>query len=150
MTYIDSVNRSLPQFQSVPTTACLRAQVWTLYCEAGMCRQVVDARGPRLAFGLIGDTKRMWYDQLPTGRSWNSLWSGYILCGQCHGIRRAAEPCPACGNGPYALDPQTLTVDGREVTIVPAFAGAEGRYEDWMYLQMLEREWKRPPTDADQ
>jgi len=28
--------------------------------------------------------------------------------------------------------------------------GAEGRYEDWVYLKMLEREWKRPLTDADQ
>jgi hypothetical protein len=35
------------------------------------------------------------------------------------------------------------------VTISPAFMGAEGRYEDWVYLQMLEREWKRPVTDAD-
>ena len=27
--------------------------------------------------------------------------------------------------------------------------GAEGRYEDWVYLMMLEREWLRPVTDAD-
>jgi hypothetical protein len=27
--------------------------------------------------------------------------------------------------------------------------GAEGRYEDWVYLQMLEREWKRPISDSD-
>lgn len=38
---------------------------------------------------------------------------------------------------------------GREVEIAPAFAGAEGRYEDWVYLKVLEREWKRPLADAD-
>jgi hypothetical protein len=27
--------------------------------------------------------------------------------------------------------------------------GAEARYEDWVYLAMLEREWKRPLVDAD-
>jgi hypothetical protein len=27
--------------------------------------------------------------------------------------------------------------------------GAEARYEDWVYLRMLEREWKRPLVDAD-
>jgi hypothetical protein len=37
----------------------------------------------------------------------------------------------------------------RLITIAPALMGAEGRYEDWIYLQMLEREWKRPVTDAD-
>ena len=29
------------------------------------------------------------------------------------------------------------------------FNGAEGRYEDWVYPKMLEREWLRPITDAD-
>ena len=27
--------------------------------------------------------------------------------------------------------------------------GAEGRYEDWTFLRMLQREWFRPVTDAD-
>ena len=27
--------------------------------------------------------------------------------------------------------------------------GGEGKYEDWVYLKMLEREWLRPITDAD-
>jgi len=40
-------------------------------------------------------------------------------------------------------------VNGREVVVYPAFAGAEGRYEDWIYLRMLEREWKRPVTETD-
>jgi len=40
-------------------------------------------------------------------------------------------------------------VDGREVDVARAYAGAEGRYEDYVLLQMLEREWKRPLTEAD-
>jgi len=39
--------------------------------------------------------------------------------------------------------------NGRDVTVHPAHAGGEGRYEDWVYLMMLEREWKRPITDSD-
>jgi hypothetical protein len=37
----------------------------------------------------------------------------------------------------------------RYTTIAPASCGAEGRYEDWVYLQMLEREWKRPVAESD-
>jgi hypothetical protein len=29
------------------------------------------------------------------------------------------------------------------------FAGAEGRYEDWIYLQMLQREWERAAADFE-
>ena len=39
--------------------------------------------------------------------------------------------------------------DGTEYKVPPALVGGEGRYEDWVYLQMLEREWLRPITDAD-
>ena len=34
--------------------------------------------------------------------------------------------------------------DGNEYRVPHAFCGAEGRYEDWIYLRMLEREWLRP------
>jgi len=92
----------------------------------------------------------MWYDELPSGKSWAALWSGYILCGQCSGIRRTEGACPACGAPPFASKAYTIQVDGQEVTVQPAFAGAEGRYEDWVYLHMLEREWKRPGTPAEE
>ncbi len=26
-----------------------------------------------------------WHDNLPPGKSWASLWTGYILCGECQG-----------------------------------------------------------------
>ncbi|MCS3695018.1 hypothetical protein ABIF07_000217 [Bradyrhizobium elkanii] len=53
-------------------------------------------------------------------------------------------PCPACGSGPLDTSPQTITVDGREFTVGAAFMGPEGRVEDYIYLQMLQREWERP------
>jgi hypothetical protein len=89
----------------------------------------------------------MWYDGLP-GNSWTSLWSGYVRCGaDCHGIRTINAPCPACGSGPFDTSPETIIVDGREITIPAAFMGAEGRYEDYVYLQMLQREWERPVAE---
>jgi hypothetical protein len=165
-----------------------------------------------------------WYDELPPGKSWASLWTGYVLCGNCPGIRRVEGNCPVCGSSPNRDDDPTPvdasrflgenqagvravtisinrqpvrlsgeTATGAELKAVaiarglsihpdsvllarisdetdrlvgdhdvlqlheqlelltasPAQMGAEGRYEDWVYLQMLEREWKRPVTEAD-
>ena len=57
--------------------------------------------------------------------------------------------CPACGRDPPKLDWVVIRdADGNEHPVEPALAGAEGRYEDWIYLRMLEREWLRP-VDAD-
>lgn len=164
-----------------------------------------------------------WYDELTPGKSWASLWTGYILCGECSGIRRVEGNCPVCGSPPYQSDTSPVdvrrfiadnqtgvpavtisvnrqrvmvnaqTATGAEIKAVavarglhiqpdfllfeelkegtdrlvadhdvlqlhehlrliaaaPAAMGAEGRYEDWLYLQMLEREWKRHVTEAD-
>jgi hypothetical protein len=90
----------------------------------------------------------MWYDGLP-GNSWTSLWSGYVVCGsKCPGIRRVDAACPACNDGPFDISPRTITRNG-ETVVIPAaiFAGAEGRYEDYIYLQMLQREWERPVAE---
>jgi hypothetical protein len=91
----------------------------------------------------------MWYDDLAPGSSWASLWSGYILCGNCSGIRRLQGVCDGCGDGPPSLEPHNLRVDGRDVTVSATFAGAEGCYEDWIFLQMLQREWERPAADFE-
>lgn len=91
----------------------------------------------------------MWYDDLPAGSSWASLWSDYTLCGKCSAIRRFHGLCPACGDGPISVEPQVLLIGGREVTVHATFNGAEGRYEDWIYLQMLQREWERPAEDFE-
>lgn len=39
--------------------------------------------------------------------------------------------------------------DGSEQDVLAAYMGAEGRYEDYVYLKMIEREWKRPSRDTD-
>ena len=37
--------------------------------------------------------------------------------------------------------------EGKEYRVETATAGAEGRYEDWIYLRMLEREWLGPQPE---
>jgi hypothetical protein len=46
---------------------------------------------------------------------------------------------------------QNVQLDNGRVIEVPASVamGAEARYEDWVYLIMLEREWTRPILEAD-
>lgn len=91
----------------------------------------------------------MWYESLPDGRSWARLWSGYVRCG-CGGIRTTDADCPCCGAGPPDQEWTVLRdSEGIEHRVPPVFMGAEGRYEDWTYLRMLEREWFRPVTEAD-
>ena len=92
----------------------------------------------------------MWYEQLPKDKSWSGLWSGYTICGRCHGIRAISGPCGVCADPPYDMKPQLMRNDqGREFLVSPAVTGAEGRYEDWVYLRMIEREWKRPVLEED-
>ena len=91
----------------------------------------------------------MWFDDLPPDTSWSSLWSGYIRCGGCSGIRTFNDPCPGCGADLPKDVEQTIELDdGREYSVLSAWVGAEGRYEDYVYLQLLEREWKRMMRDS--
>ncbi len=91
----------------------------------------------------------MWFDELP-GKSWASLWSDYVVCGGgCPGIRKVDAPCPACGGDPFDASPKTMIINGKEMVIPAAFMGAEGRYEDYIYLQMLQREWERPVVEFE-
>ena len=86
----------------------------------------------------------MWLDDIPPNASWTSLWSGYIRCGECSGIRSFNDPCPACGaNLPKDIEQIIRLEDGREYSVAVAYMGAETRYEDYIYLQLLEREWER-------
>ena len=91
----------------------------------------------------------MWCDDVPQ-TPWTSLWSGYIGCGgNCFGIRRIDVACPACGGAPFDTTPQVIVLDGDEHIVPVAFMGAEGRYEDYVYLQMLQREWERPAAEFE-
>jgi hypothetical protein len=90
----------------------------------------------------------MWYDDLEPGRPWAALWYGYIIC-RCGGIRGLTGNCPVCGVDVDDVAARTVRlVDGREI-VTNTFMGAEGRHEDYMYLNLMEREWNRPVTDAD-
>lgn len=103
---------------------------------------------------LMSNVKRqaipMWFETLPKGKSWAALWTGYIRCGRCSGIRRTSGLCPGCATPMPVFEPVKMKIiNGIEFEVPMAFAGAEGRYEDWVYLIMLEREWLRPLTDDD-
>lgn len=92
----------------------------------------------------------IWYEELPEGKSWSKLWSGYTICGRCHGIRAVSGACVVCGDPPYDAKPYLMRDSrGKEILIHSAVTGAEGRYEDWVYLRMMEREWKRPVLEED-
>ena len=91
----------------------------------------------------------MWFDDLPPDTSWTSLWSGYIRCGACSGIRTFNDPCLACGvDLPKDVEQTVELDDGRKILVQPAYAGAETRYEDYVYLQLMEREWERMTRDS--
>lgn len=94
---------------------------------------------------------RYWFDKLTDEQSWTSLWNDYIICGQCGGIRKVEGRCPVC-NGEI-LNQQFIKLKGKggKEFEVPmnTFMGAEGRYEDYVYLNMLEYEWRRPVSKYD-
>ena len=90
----------------------------------------------------------MWFDKLPPDTPWSNLWSQYIRCPTCSGIRTGNDLCPVCGNS-LDVSPESIILDsGKEVTVHRAFRGGETRYEDYVYLQILEREWKRPDRSS--
>ena len=94
------------------------------------------------------DDDSLWYESMPADWSWAFLWSGYVRC-MCGGIRTIEAQCCACGEAWLEPDPLVIRdADGNEHRVMPELAGAEGRYEDWVYLSMLEREWLRP-VDTD-
>lgn len=101
----------------------------------------------------------MWFDDLSPETPWSSLWYEYIRCSACNGIRTTEDHCPACGASlPTEGQRMAILKDGREVVLqgsedslfeddqifrLPStYMGAETRYEDYVYLETLEREWK--------
>ena len=90
----------------------------------------------------------MWVDDLPPESSWTSLWSEYIRCGECGGIRSFDDPCPACGADLPKEGHTFIVDDGQEISTPPVYMGAESRFEDYVYLQLMEREWERMKRDS--
>ena len=91
----------------------------------------------------------MWVDDLPIDSSWTSLWSGCIRCGECSGIRTFNDPCPACGTDlPKDVEQSVELDDGQKIPLLTSYMGAETRYEDYVYLQLMEREWQRMTRDS--
>jgi hypothetical protein len=93
---------------------------------------------------------QIWYENLPSDKSWIRLWSDYTICGRCRGIRRFEGACGICGDPPFDFTPQLIRDNNdKEHQVGPAFMGAEGRYEDYVYLEMMQREWNRPIATDD-
>lgn len=68
---------------------------------------------------------------------------------RCRGIRTLAK-CPACGEGPENLEWSLWTDDdGKVYRTPPALMGAEGRYQDYVLLDMLAVEWLRPVNSEE-
>jgi hypothetical protein len=92
----------------------------------------------------------MWHDDWPPDKPWSGLWNNLIVCGNCLAIRGMGGLCPSCLEPLSPGEPVTVTIDGRENAVLSAtYMGAEGRYEDYLYLNLLQREWKRELTPAE-
>jgi hypothetical protein len=72
----------------------------------------------------------MWFDDLPPGRGWSSLWHGLSLC-SCGAILRGQE-CSVCHARADYTPIEVVDESGRRHSIPPASMGAEGRFEDWL------------------
>ncbi|CAJ3521819.1 protein translation Initiation Factor 2 (IF-2) [Burkholderia pseudomallei] len=98
----------------------------------------------------VREEKNLWHEALEEGRDWTSLLRDFIAC-ECGGIRTVSADCPACGSEPYSLAPMVFTdPSGTEHRVSVAFAGAEGRREDYQLLALMEREWHRPRIEPEQ
>lgn len=83
----------------------------------------------------------MWFDSIPPNKGWSTLWHHLTLC-SCGAIK-GAETCSVCQAKPNYQPIEYVEEDGRTIHVAPAQFGAEGRYEDWLYLDIIQREWLR-------
>ncbi len=90
----------------------------------------------------------MWYEDLPDGQSWTSLWTSYVRCPTCSGIRELDDPCNVCGANLPTEEQKITLSDGSEVALGITLMGGERAYEDYIYLDLLQREWNRMQRDV--
>lgn len=57
-------------------------------------------------------------------------------------------PCPVCGCDYRNLKPTEIVVNSRVLSVPPAFAGALD-WSPYVMLQLMRREWLRPPAEVD-
>lgn len=93
---------------------------------------------------------KFWYNHLEKGKGWDALWHNYIICGECQGITKGEGRCEVCDDDMTISSVQYVEgEERREFEVYKVSMGAEGRYEDYVYLRTLEKEWHRPLTDYD-
>jgi len=93
--------------------------------------------------------EKYWFDNLTGAQSWTSLWSQYTICENCGGIRKTQGKCSVCHKEiSFQRFIKVKDSRGKEIELLSKTSmGAEGRYEDYIYLNMLEYEWKRPESN---
>ena len=79
---------------------------------------------------------------------WWGIWKNRIRCGSCRAIMDLALPCPVCATDYRKVGPTKVVVDGRIMEVPPAFAGALD-WSPYVMLQLMYREWLRPPGDLE-
>lgn len=84
----------------------------------------------------------MWFDSVAPNKGWSSLWHQLALC-SCGAIR-VGDTCSVCHAKPNHQFIEFVDENGQKRSVPPTEMGAEGRYEDWLYLDIIQREWFRP------
>jgi hypothetical protein len=76
---------------------------------------------------------------------WWGSWRDRIRCGACRALMDSKAPCPICGCDYRSLKPTEIMVNGKVISVPPAFGGALD-WSPYVMLQLMEREWLRPPA----
>lgn len=80
------------------------------------------------------------YSYIPReDRLWFALWGRRILC-HCGAICEIQSTCAVCGEEPKSISSMYVENDDGNRQRRPIFMPAEGRFEDYVLLQMLHRE----------
>lgn len=97
----------------------------------------------------LSKSNKYWFDDLPKEYNWHSLWYDYTICFNCEAIRKQKGLCPVCKRG--LPEEENKINDGKNMEVFSyTSTGAEGRFEDYVYLDMLENEWLRPINNFQQ
>lgn len=79
---------------------------------------------------------------------WWGSWRNRIRCGKCIALMDLKAPCTICGTDYRNVGPTDYVVDGKVITVPPAFVGALD-YSPYVFLQLMHREWCRKADEED-